>query len=40
MYESPDGGVTVYRRKFGNYEDDLIGTGRELVDNSNQLELF
>ena len=32
IYESPDGGETLYRRKFGDYDN------KELV--NNQLELF
>ena len=35
IYESPDGGKTVTRRRMG---DDY--TKRELVDNNNQLNLF
>ena len=33
IYESPDGGKTVYSRRFGDDE-------RKLVTNPNQLELF
>ena len=35
IYESPDGGKTVYRRKFGDYE-----TSRELVKDRDQMDLF
>ena len=35
IYESPDGGETIYRRKFGDYE-----TPRELVKNEDQIDLF
>tara|TARA_R110000824_G_scaffold134841_1_gene297851 strand:+ start:167 stop:499 length:333 start_codon:yes stop_codon:yes gene_type:complete len=35
IYESPDGGKTVYRREFGDYE-----TPRELVKNEDQMDLF
>ena len=34
IYESPDGGKTVYRRRTGNYDE------KELVTNTNQLNLF
>jgi hypothetical protein len=35
IYESPDGGETIYRRKFGDYD-----TPRELVKNEDQMDLF
>ena len=35
IYESPDGGETVYRRKFNDHEN-----GRELVKEKSQMDLF
>ena len=34
IYESPDGGKTVYSRRAGDYEN------RKLITNPNQMELF
>jgi hypothetical protein len=34
IYESPDGGETVYGRRAGDYEN------KEVINNPNQLELF
>jgi len=35
IYESPDGGKTIYQRRRGDYD-----TPRELVEDVKQLELF
>ena len=35
IYESPDGGETIYRRKFNDHEN-----GRELIKDKNQTDLF
>jgi len=36
IYESPDGGKTIYKRKFGDYNRKQLN----LFDSSVQLELF
>ena len=36
IYESPDNGITIYRRKFGSLKRELISKNKEEISKNNE----